>query len=285
VTPASSAAISLARRYTSTPAGAFAACEQRVESDNARSVPRLVIVGASFTAGVGPGSTGRSWAVVLARMLGADAVVSGVPGAGYVRAGASRQGPVGAMLSRLDLRTIGPGLVIVQAGHDDIGEPAISVSNQVTRAISFIHAEDPRARIALITVFRGHTRWSAAVRTDRAITSAATAARRGVIILDPLTGRWTYQHISDGLHPTAAGDVTIARDVAAALRARGVLPGPPTAGNRSPVICVAPGPRPGSRPGHPERKLKVRPANSGFKPIFSIVPILGVRASAGPSPA
>jgi lysophospholipase L1-like esterase len=236
--PPPTAAVSVARRYTGTPAGAFAACEQRVESDNARSVPRLVIVGASFTAGVGPGSTGRSWAVALTRMLGADAVVSGVPGAGYVRAGASRQGPVGAMLSRLDLRAIRPGLVIVQAGHDDIGVPTVLVRKQVTRTIAFIHAEDPRARIALITVFRGHTRWSSAVRTDRAITSAAAATREGVIILDPLTGRWTYQHISDGLHPTAAGDVTIARDVAAALRARGVPPGPLTAGDRSPVICI-----------------------------------------------
>lgn len=46
----------------------------------------LAIVGASFTAGVGPGRPGQSWAVLLARLLHWDAVVYGDPGAGYVRA-------------------------------------------------------------------------------------------------------------------------------------------------------------------------------------------------------
>jgi len=41
-----------------------------------------------------------------------------------VRAGAGRKGPVSAELARVDLRALAPALVIVQAGHDDIGMPA-----------------------------------------------------------------------------------------------------------------------------------------------------------------
>ena len=86
-------------------------------------MPALAIVGASFTAGVGPGNPGKSWAVLLARLLHWDAVVYGDPGAGYVRAGVGRMGPVAAEIARIDLRALAPALVIVQAGHDDIGVP------------------------------------------------------------------------------------------------------------------------------------------------------------------
>jgi hypothetical protein len=53
----------------------------------------LAVAGASFTAGTGPGAARLSWAVLLARALGWNAVIVGVPGAGYTRAGAHGKGP------------------------------------------------------------------------------------------------------------------------------------------------------------------------------------------------
>ncbi len=103
------------------PASRQAGCEQRLE--RAHGNGKLAIVGASFTAGVGAGSPDRSWAVLLARMLHWDAAVYGDPGAGYVRAGVERDGPVAAEIARIGLRVLRPTLVIVQAGHDDIGVP------------------------------------------------------------------------------------------------------------------------------------------------------------------
>jgi len=73
------------------PGASLAACEDEIDR---RPAPRLAVVGASFTAGVGSGNPDRSWAVLLARLLHWDAVVYGDPGAGYVRAGIGRQGPV-----------------------------------------------------------------------------------------------------------------------------------------------------------------------------------------------
>ena len=77
----------------------MAACEQKLERDpgrqgqDGRGLPALAIVGASFTAGVGSGNPGKSWAADLARLLHWDAVIYGDPGAGYVR---SRRRPHGA---------------------------------------------------------------------------------------------------------------------------------------------------------------------------------------------
>ena len=128
------------------------------------------------------------------------------------------------MLEAERLPDLAPSLVIVQAGHDDGGVPARVERRQVLRTIDLIRADDPRARIALLTVFSLPTGpvSPALDRADRAIVTAARDADPRVIIMDPLTGHWKFQHAHEGLHPTAAGDAWIARKVASILRAHGV---------------------------------------------------------------
>ena len=215
----------------------LAACEARIEHQ-AHRLPTVAIVGASYTAGTGPDNPERSWAVGLARLLHWNAVIYGVPGAGYVRASASGRGPMSRMLSQEELRGLGPALVIVQAGHDDIGMPAGLERRRVGAAVGLIRAAAPAARIALLTTFAVSRGGSPALRqTDAAIVAAGTAADPGAIVMDPLAGRWTFPRAADGLHPTAAGDAWIARTVAAILRAHGVRPAPVTPA--VPVICDA----------------------------------------------
>jgi lysophospholipase L1-like esterase len=214
------------------PGASLAGCENKIDR---RPAPRLAVVGASFTAGVGPGNPGQSWAVQLARLLHWDAVVYGDPGAGYVRAGVGHEGPVADEIARVDLRALAPALVIVQAGHDDIGTPPALEQQKVAQAVALIRAEAPQARIALLTVFPGRSRSPAVYRTDRAIVTAARAADRNVIIMDPLVAGWTFPHVRDGLHPTAAGSAWIADKAAEALRQHGVPTGP--ARTQGTTIC------------------------------------------------
>jgi lysophospholipase L1-like esterase len=211
------------------PGGSLAGCEQaliRTRSAPGPRAPVLAIVGASFTAGEGPGHPGQAWAVRLARNLRWDAVIDGVPGAGYVRPGVGRKGPVATEITRVDLRALDPALVILQAGHDDIGVPTSVERRRVAQAVATIRAQAPQARIALLTVFPGRTHLAAARRTDQAIVTAGTAADRQVIIMDPLTGDWNFARVRAGLHPTAAGDAWIAATVAGILREHGVFAQP-----------------------------------------------------------
>ncbi len=227
------------------PGASLAGCENgidRAQRGNRRPAPRLAVVGASFTAGVGSGHPGRSWAVLLARQLHWNAFVYGVPGAGYVRAGVGREGPVADEIAQVDLRALAPALVIVQAGHDDIGIPPRLEQQKVEQAIALIRAEAPQARIALLTVFPGRSRSPAAYRTDGAIVTAARAADRNVIIMDPLVAGWTFPHVRDGLHPTAAGSAWIADKVAETLRSDGALAAPVRA--QGSTICDFAGPAP-----------------------------------------
>jgi lysophospholipase L1-like esterase len=228
-------------RLIRTPPAAPLTCEQTLADDAKKGIPDVVIVGASFTAGQGTGSPRRSWAMLLARKLRWNADVYGVAGAGYIRRGAGHLGPVVAELGRIDLRGLDPALVVVQAGHDDIGVPAQVEERRVRQVITIIRAEAPHAKIALITVYTTHSPTSAAYRTDRAIVTAGKAADPGVIIMDPLVSGWSFQRAPDGLHPTAAGSVWIARKVEETLRADGVLAtigaGVRTATDRRPVVC------------------------------------------------
>jgi len=211
-----------------------AACEH--ELSLSRDTHLLVVVGASFTAGVGPGTPDGSWAVVLARYLHWNAVVYGVPGAGYVRPGITRRGPVLAELSRIDLTSLNPSLIIVQAGHDDIRVNPALEQRQVTSTIALIHAEVPQAQIALVTVFQGRAKLANAWRTDWAIVSGATAADPNVIVMDPLAGKWAYQRSADDLHPTVAGSDWLAAKIGGLLSEYGVRPARAPAGAK-PVLC------------------------------------------------
>ena len=197
----------------------------------------LVVIGASFTAGVGSGSPDRSWAVVLARTLHWNAVVYGVPGAGYFWPGAGHKGPVSDEIGRIDLPALNPSLVIVQAGHDDIGRISPTAEEQhVTQTIGLIRAEAPRARIALLTVFPGRANRPRALSIDQAIVTAGIAADPNAIIMDPLVGNWQYQHGPDGLHPTVAGSQWLAREVGGVLSADGFNAAPLSA-ETAPIMC------------------------------------------------
>jgi hypothetical protein len=210
-------------------------CETRIEGTAGRA-PVAAIVGASFTAGVGPGNPVQSWAVRLAQELRWNAVVYGVSGAGYAHGGPDGTRSMASLLEAEDLGHLNPELVIVQAGHDDEGVPAAVEASRVRAVISQIRTAAPHARIALLTTFSTTAEGTPALRaTDQAIVTAAGAADPGAVIMDPLAGRWRFGHAHGGLHPTAAGDLWIARRVAAILAANGVSAA--QADDPSPTIC------------------------------------------------
>ena len=210
-------------------------CEAHIEA-TARRAPVAAIVGASYTAGVGPDNPVQSWAVQLAQELRWNAVVYGVSGAGYARGGPGGTRSMSSLLGAEDLGGLDPELVIVQAGHDDEGVPAAVEASRVRAVISQIHAAAPHARIALLTTFSATAAGTPALRaTDQAIVAAAGAADPRAVIMDPLADRWRFGHANGGLHPTAAGDQWIARRVATILAANGVRAA--RADGPSRVIC------------------------------------------------
>jgi acyl-CoA thioesterase I len=212
-------------------------CETRIEGTT-HQAPTAAIVGASYTAGVGPDNPEQSWAVQLTRELHWNAVVYGVAGAGFARSGPGEPGSMSGLLEAEDLPRLNPALVIVQAGFDDNGVPEAVEASRVRAVTDQIRAAAPNARIALLTTFAYTADGTPELRaTDQTIVTAARAADPGVIIMDPLAGHWQYARAGDGLHPTAAGDRWIARRVAAILAVNNVRAA--RADGASPAVCDA----------------------------------------------
>ena len=183
----------------------------------------LAVVGASFSAGVGAGSPGRAWPADLGRILHWRVEVSADPGAGYISRGAGHPGPFSALAARLDLAALRPAVLLIQGGHNDVGQPLPRIDHTVRALLGQIRCQSPDTRIGIVTVFATGDRASpATIRTDRAIVTAAQQVDPQVMVFDPLTGHWQFPRVGDQLHPTPAGHRWIAARLAEGLRAHGV---------------------------------------------------------------
>lgn len=183
----------------------------------------IVVLGASISAGTGS-TPAQAWPAVVGRCLGRRVVVGAVPGAGYLAPGRDARGPVGRLLREADLPRLDPSLVVLQAGHNDVGTSGPQLRAAVTTAVQSARRDAPRAPVALLTVVAHAGDPSAAARaTDATIVDAARRADPRVVVLDPLTEGWTFPRVSDGLHPTAAGQRLLAGHVLDDLARAGVV--------------------------------------------------------------
>ena len=186
--------------------------------------PTLAVVGASVSAGIGASTPEQAWPADLGRLLGWRVVVSADPGAGFVSPGDHRLGPFDRLAGDLDLARLRPDLVIVQGGHDDMGQPQSLIARRVRQLIDTIHRQAPNARIGVLSVFtdqRGPTK--TARETDVTIVAAARQADPSVLVFDPLAGNWQFPRIHDHLHPNSSGHQDIANRLASDLRRAGVV--------------------------------------------------------------
>lgn len=207
-----------------------ARCEVTPSGPPNATTPLIVTVGASFTAGVGAGNPARNWSVRLAQLLDWRSVTLGVPGAGYVKAGLDGLGPLRRELGLVDLSTLGPSLVIVQAGHDDWRVSGPVEARAVKALIEQVRSAAPFAALAVLTVFARPGASAVVMARDERIDAAIVAAVRTTdpfaVIVDPLRDHWRFPRADGGLHPSAAGHLLIAKRVASALYTAGVIPKP-----------------------------------------------------------
>jgi lysophospholipase L1-like esterase len=213
-------------------------------STSGRPRPLLVALGASFTAGVGAGRPSQSWAIRLAELIQWRAVTIGVPGAGYVAAGPGRIGPVSREVIRAQLGALHPGLIIVQAGHDDLRIPPGEVAARVASLVRGLRAAAPDAGLAFLTVFSAPDAAGRLLARELSIDSAIAAAIRradaGAVIIDPLRGHWRFPRADGGagLHPSSGGHLVIAERVARALARAGVVPAAASRPQPATVTCT-----------------------------------------------
>jgi lysophospholipase L1-like esterase len=189
--------------------------------------PVLLVIGASFAAGVGVGLNPQlAWPGILGQRINYRVVVSADPGAGFVNLGDGGLGPFSLLLARVNITALNPALVLVQGGHNDAGISTTEEKQAVASLFQTIHQEAPQARIGLLGFFDTSRIGPAPLgilNTDAAIVSAARSAVPNLLVFDPLTSHWVFPRIRDHLHPTPAGHMKIAGYLAAGLLQDGVV--------------------------------------------------------------
>ncbi len=204
--------------------------------------PLLVVLGASFTAGVGAPGPADSWAVRLAELIRWRAVTLGVPGIGYTRQGVDDLGPLSRILDRLDLAALHPAFIVIQAGHNDWRVPAAVEAEHVADLVGRLRKEAPAARLAFLTVFSPHaaraTTLAAEAATDSTIVSVIRKSDPRAIVIDPLRSHWHFPQAVDRLHPTARGDLLIAERVARSLIRAGAVATSASRPSKAKVACT-----------------------------------------------
>jgi len=183
--------------------------------------PVLLVIGASFAAGVGVGLNPQlAWPGILGQRINYRVVVSADPGAGFVNHGDGGLGPFSQLLADADVTTLKPSLVLIQGGHNDQGVKDPAETQAVAALFQTVHQEAPQARVGLLGFFdtnRVGPVPQSILGTDATIVSAARSAVPDLIVFDPLRSHWVFPRIRDHLHPTAAGHKKIAGYVAGGL--------------------------------------------------------------------
>ncbi|MBN6057790.1 SGNH/GDSL hydrolase family protein, partial [Nonomuraea sp. RK-328] len=180
----------------------------------------MMVLGDSFTVGSGPVPRWRAYACQAARLLGWQPVVAGAGGTGYLNRGRAGRAFQQSYEEELAWRPA-PDVLVVSGGHNDQRWSAEQVGRAATRLVRDARAAWPATRIVLVGPIWLEEVPAKALRLRD--TLAGVARREGVEFLDPLRRRWVTGDPSavvlpDGVHPTPAGHLMLARWLARSLR-------------------------------------------------------------------
>lgn len=190
-----------------------------VAASNGRPAPVVAFAGDSYVGGVGatrPGASG--YVPLLAQRLGWATTAVGLPGAGYLEAAPGAT--VLDAIRQLDLPSLAPDLVVLQAGHNDVTLPLAQLQARVTAAVLAVRQQVPAAQVDVVGILWPGTPPAAAPAADAAIRAGAQAA--GALFTSTLDLR--FPAVAAANRPTDAGHAAIAVRLQSSFRDLGLLP-------------------------------------------------------------
>jgi lysophospholipase L1-like esterase len=198
---------------------------------------RLLIVGASYTQGIGAVPATNGYAYLVGRQLGMATTVDGIGGTGFVNPGPYNEGTFGERIARQP-ESLDPTVVMIQCGRNDLAYPRAQLREAATAAISDTHRRFPHARIVLLGPIPGTVPIGADV-TDVTAMFTELALSESMAFINPLGEHWMTIDNTRGFtgdvpdHPNNAGYAYIAGHVVRDLRplVQAVTPYPSAASN------------------------------------------------------
>ena len=177
--------------------------------------PAVVAIGDSIMEGHGL-SANQAWVASVAKQDGWKLTNLASDGSGFLKVGT--KGDTFADQARAAI-ALHPSVVVVSGSSNDLGESDADLSAATTATLKMIRLALPAARIIAVSAVWGATALPAQMIAINNQVKAAVADVGGeyLNIGQPLSGHPELMQ-SDAVHPTAAGQLVLARAVAAAAR-------------------------------------------------------------------
>ncbi len=212
--------------------GAYLAAPSAVADDHVRAFHlrvtdrRLLVVGASYTAGLGAEPPSAGYAYLVGRRLGWPTAVVGAAGTGFLNPGPHHQGTYAQRITRLRGGPP-PGLVLLQAGRNDAGYPSPKLRQAVLDTVALLRHRYAGAQVVMLGPIPATAPVGGnLVHADRVL--AAAARDCDIPYLDPIREGWINRDNAHGYlgrvpaHPNNAGYAYLARRTVADLQALGI---------------------------------------------------------------
>ncbi len=193
-------------------------------------VSRVAVVSDSYTTGTDEGGWGaQNWTVQAWRMLARRGIDVSADVAAEGRAGYGTRGDHGHIFGELTPRAVKPDddLVVFFGSRNDQGVSPLVLSAQALGCYRYVRAVAPNATLLVIGPPWPTADPPPAILEIRDLLHAA-ATSVGAAFVDPIAERWFVDHPeligADGVHPTDAGHLYLAAEIAPLIGAR--LPRP-----------------------------------------------------------
>jgi lysophospholipase L1-like esterase len=176
--------------------------------------PRLLVIGASYTAGWGATNVDLDYAHQLGDELRWPTRISAVPGAGYLSPGRNGHGTFVQQIHALPAG-LRPELVIIQGGRNDGGRNLTQEYAAVRRTIQAARARFGDPTIILLGNIPAHLPLDRASLATNTVLARAAASER-VRFINPIAEHWMTAANLPGFrsnvpgHPNDAGHAYIA---------------------------------------------------------------------------
>jgi lysophospholipase L1-like esterase len=203
------------------PSLAVSALDRKLAPREGRSKIHALLVGDSYSAGVGSSDPElRGYPALLRRDLGWNIDIKSTPGGAYGKTGLAGAQAVEEIIREADLASY--DLILIQAGLNNASTSRATTLSAAHDAATRIWARAPNVPVVVVGAFWPMAETPASQAAEEAI-HQVWKGWRNVLFLDPETEGWADFKTTDDRHPDDAGHRVIATQIEDALKERGLI--------------------------------------------------------------
>lgn len=209
-------------RSPAIPSPSSAADVRPISASHGRQQPVALVLGDSYSAGVGASSPSQGYPSLVGKRLGWKMVVQSASGGGYAKPGTNGKTLL-QMYAAAHVDRLRPDVVIVQSGLNDVSADDAQTAAAAGQLADQLSTDLPDVPVVVVGEFWPFPEQTPSSQARDAAIEGVWSDRIDVVYLSPLGGGWSDFRTTDDRHPDDAGHRLIADHIIAGLRRADLL--------------------------------------------------------------